>query len=138
MTLSQTGARATTGARSLLTAANQAAIQEKEKKEKESNSPQVKEKTDSKSSIESLNSDPPKPEDKKPSADQIASKREWCISQMTPNFFATPTPKNTKEPSVEALDQFQNFVNVICPALDLAVPSKFREINRFFIVRICY
>lgn len=106
LTLSQTGARATTGARSLLTAANQAAIQEKEKKEKDASAPQVKEKTESKSSTEPLSPDAPKNDDKKPSADQIASKREWCISQMTPNFFATPTPKNSKEPSVEALDQF--------------------------------
>lgn len=130
LSLSQTSARASTGARSLLSAANQTAIQNEEKKGAE---PQVKEKTETKSTVVPLTSEAPKPDEKKLSADQVASKREWCISQMTPNFFATPAPGKSREPSVEALDQFQNFVNVICPALDLAVPSKFvRKIYRQF------
>ena len=85
---------------------------------------------------ENLSPNPPsqQEENKKPSADSIAAKRDWCVSQMTPNFFATPTPGNPKEPSVEALDQFQNFVNVICPSLDLNVPSKF--INHCFDITI--
>ena len=63
-----------------------------------------------------------KNEEKKNNPDAVSAKREWCISQLTPNFFATPN--KSKEPSVDALEQFQNFVNVICPSLDLNVPSK--------------
>ena len=85
------------------------------------------EETKKETKTEALSGDSPGKldENKKPSPDSIAAKRDWCVSQMTPNFFATPLPGNMKEPSVEALDQFQNFVNVICPSLDLNVPSKF-------------
>ena len=95
--MSQTGARATTGARSLLQAANHAFEEAK-----------VHEETKKETKTEPLSLEPhankQDESNKKPSADSIAAKRDWCVSQMTPNFFATPTAGNPKEPSVEALD----------------------------------
>ena len=41
---------------------------------------------------------------------------------MMPNFFAVADTKDAK--SKTPLEQFNNFVNVICPALDLNIPSK--------------
>ena len=46
------------------------------------------------------------------------SKKEWCIKQVTASFFAA------KDEQVTALDQFNTFVNTICPSLDLKIPSK--------------
>ena len=45
-------------------------------------------------------------------------RKAWCVDQMTPNFFAPPGA------GVTAVEQFNSFVNTICPALDLKVPSK--------------
>ena len=128
LNMAQTGARASVGARSLLTAANQAL---EEKKETTSSNTQTTDKTsgaienkktEKTSTKENMDQTINKKEEKKVSPDAVAAKRDWCISQMTPNFFATPN--KAKEPSVDALEQFQNFVNVICPSLDLNVPSK--------------
>ena len=130
LSLSQTGARASTGARSLLQAANQTVKEEKIKAETKPDGVTETEKTEKKTKIEAVSGDQP---DNKPKAtpDSLAAKREWCRSNMTPNFFATPTANKAKEPSVEALDQFQNFVNVICPALDLNIPSKCANCTAF-------
>ena len=126
LNMAQTGARASVGARSLLTAANQA-LEEKKDTETTQTTDKITgaienkmtEKTSTKEKLEPKNT---KSEEKKVNPDAVAAKREWCISQLTPNFFATPN--KAKEPSVDALEQFQNFVNVICPSLDLNVPSK--------------
>lgn len=40
---------------------------------------------------------------------------------MTPNFFATPGANGAK--TATPLDQFNNFVNVICPSLDISIPN---------------
>jgi 3-oxoacyl-ACP reductase-like protein len=47
-----------------------------------------------------------------------AAKKSWCVDNVTMTFY------NNKETPVEALDQFNTFVNTICPVLDLRVPSK--------------
>lgn len=88
LNMAQTSARASVGARSLLTAANQAMNEEK----KDTSAVPTpassaaaagaieNKKVDKSTLIESLSPDPPKTEEKKPSADSIAAKREWCIS----------------------------------------------------------
>ena len=54
--------------------------------------------------------------------DSVSAKKTWCVDHMMPNFFAVADTKDAK--SKTPLEQFNNFVNVICPALDLNIPSK--------------
>ena len=49
---------------------------------------------------------------------QELERKAWCVDQITPNFFAAPGA------GTSGVDQFNTFVNTICPALDLKVPSK--------------
>ena len=49
---------------------------------------------------------------------QENERKAWCVDQITPNFFAAPGA------GTSGVDQFNTFVNTICPALDLKVPSK--------------
>ena len=49
---------------------------------------------------------------------QQLERKAWCVDQITPNFFAAPGA------GTSGVDQFNTFVNTICPALDLKVPSK--------------
>ena len=53
-------------------------------------------------------------------ADLANTKKDWCVKEMTKTFFAK------KDAKVAPLDQFNQFVNAICPSLDLRVPSKYR------------
>lgn len=46
-----------------------------------------------------------------------AAKKSWCVDNVTMTFY------NNKETPVEALDQFNTFVNTICPVLDIKVPN---------------
>ena len=48
----------------------------------------------------------------------VAERKAWCVDKITPNFFAAPGD------STSGVDQFNTFVNTLCPALDLKVPSK--------------
>lgn len=53
-------------------------------------------------------------------SDLSGAKKDWCVKQMTETFFA---PAGTE---VAPLTQFNNFVNTVCPALELRIPSKYR------------
>ena len=52
--------------------------------------------------------------------DLAGAKKDWCVKQMTQTFFAAAGTE------VAPLEQFNNFVNTVCPALELRIPSKYR------------
>ena len=49
---------------------------------------------------------------------EVNERKAACVEQITPTFFAVPGA------GTSGVDQFNTFVNTICPALDLKVPSK--------------
>ena len=52
--------------------------------------------------------------------DDSAVRKEKCVKDVTTTFFAG------KGVTMPPLDQFNNFVNTICPTLDMRIPSKYR------------
>ena len=49
---------------------------------------------------------------------EVNERKATCVDKITPTFFAAPGD------TTSGVDQFNTFVNTICPALDLKVPSK--------------
>ena len=69
----------------------------------------------------------------KDDSSRLTAKQEWCVDKVTPNFFAQKTSEGE---AISPLDQFNNFVNNICPSLNLRVPSKYRK-NHFHFDHLC-
>ena len=50
----------------------------------------------------------------------VTAKQKWCADKLYSNFMID-------DEQVPALRQFNRFVNDICPMLDTAIPSKYRN-----------
>ena len=57
--------------------------------------------------------------------DNFSTKKNQCVTDITLNFFAGKDA-NGAAVTTSGLDQFNNYVNTLCPTLDLRVPSKYR------------
>ena len=58
----------------------------------------------------------------------VTAKQKWCADRLYSNFMLD-------DEQVPALRQFNTFVNEICPQLDAAIPSKYRNFE--YIEQVC-